>query len=179
MFDFPPRFAVALLVLGSLPIAGASAAEPERPAQFKRVVECRAIAEQAQRLACYDREVAQLEAAEASKELVVVDRNQIRQTRRTLFGLSLPNLGVFGGDKDDKEEEGVSRLETTIAGVQQMPDGKWLLTLQEGGTWAQTDSRELPIEPRVGHPISVRKASLGSYLVSVRNQGSIRMKRLR
>lgn len=155
----------------------AEAADPPRPALLKNVVDCRSIADQAQRLACYDQAVAALDAAEARKDLVVVDRQQIRQTRRTLFGLSLPNLAIFG-DSDD-EEEGVSRLETTIAGVRQTPDGKWILALKEGGTWEQTDSRELSIEPRVGHPISIRRAALGSYLANVKEQSAIRVRRLR
>lgn len=156
--------------------AAANAAEPALPAAFSRVVDCRSIADQAQRLSCYDREVAQLQAAQARDEIVIVDRNQIRQTKRTLFGLALPNLAIFGDS--DKDDEGVSRLETTVARAQETADGQWLLTLEEGGTWIQTDSRELVVDPRPGSPIIIRRAAFGSYLARVEDQPGIRVKRI-
>ena len=161
----------------SLPAAAQVAAAP-RPPALKRLVDCRAVADQQQRLACYDREVAALDAAEARKDLVVVDREQIRKTRRTLFGLPLPDLGIFGDDAGGDEEE-VTRLESKIKAAAQRPDGKWILTLETGGVWVQTDTRDLATYPRPGHDIRIRKAALGSYFANVNKQVAIRVQRLR
>ena len=167
-------------VLGLAAAGTAHAAQQQTqlqlPPAFSRVVDCRAIADEGQRLACYDREVTQLQQATARNEIVIVDRDQIRKTRRTLFGLTLPNLAIFGGTDD--EADGVTSIDTTLTRVSETPDGKWVLTLQEGGTWVQTDSRELIEDPRPGSTITIRRAALGSYLANVQKQRAIRVKRI-
>ena len=162
----------------SAPTAGAFAQDGKgRPEALKRLTSCRAIAAETERLACYDREVAAVDAAAARNDLVVVDREQLRKTRRTLFGLTLPNLSVFGDDSAG--EEGVSRIETRIKSLSQTPYGKWIFELEDGADWVQTDSRELSATPRVGQPIVIRKAAVGSYLANVNKQTAIRVKRQR
>lgn len=170
------HIAILLCVPALVAASAASAAQPQLPPAFKQVVDCRSIADQAQRLACYDARVAELEAAASRNEVVIVDRNQIRKTKRTLFGLPLPNLAIFGDS--DGDADGVTRLETTIRSVRETGDGKWLITLEEGGTWMQTDSRELIVDPEPGAKITVRRAALGSYLANVAGQPAIRVKRL-
>lgn len=164
----------AALALAAAP-AFAQAPPVERPEVFTRLVDCRSLAAPEERLACYDREVAALDAAEASNELVVLDRQQMRRTRRTLFGLTLPDLGLFS---DENEEEGSSAIETTIRGAAQNGLGKWIITLEDGARWIQIDSRELAREPRSGQPIRIRRAAMGSYLANVNNQIAIRMRRV-
>ena len=151
-------------------------AQAERPQALSRVVQCRTIASQDERLACYDREVAAMEAAEASGQLVAMDRQQIRRTRRSLFGLSLPDLGIFGDDNDDEDE--ASRIESTVRSATQNANGKWIIELADGARWLQTDSRNLNFPPRPGQPIRIRRAAMGSYLANVNNQTAIRMRRI-
>ncbi len=175
-----------ILVVGTLvaatsalmvnPVA-AEVAKTARPDALKRLTDCRAIASQAERLSCYDREVAAVDAAEARKDLVVVDREQLNTTRRSLFGLTLPNLSIFGDNSS--EAEGVSRLESRIKSVRQTGHGKWIFDLEDGGRWAQIDSKDLPVWPKPGHQIAIRKAALGSYLANVKGQVAIRVERLR
>lgn len=147
----------------------------DRPAVLGRVVQCRTIASAEERLACYDREVAAMDAAQSSGELVAMDRQQVRRTRRSLFGLSLPNLGVFG---DDGDEEEASRIESTVRSATQNAEGKWVITIEDGARWLQIDSRNLNFPPRPGQPIRIRRASLGSYFANVNNQTAIRMRRV-
>lgn len=175
------RLSFALLALILAAPAGAqdeapAIKQPRSPA-LTRLVGCRDLAAPEERLACYDREVAALDAAEARHDVVVVDRDQLRKTRRTLFGLTLPNLSIFGDDSPD--EEGVQRIEAKIKTVSQTPYGKWIFELDDGARWAQTDSRELPIWPKPGQTISIRKAAMGSYLANVNDQIAIRVERLR
>jgi hypothetical protein len=135
------------------------------------------VPDQAERLACFDREVAAIDAAEARKDLVVVDRQQLNKTRRTLFGLTLPNLSIFGDDNPD--QEGVVRLDSKIKAVGQTALGKWIFELEDGARWAQTDSRDLAISPKAGQEIKIRRAALGSYLANVNGQVAIRVQRIR
>jgi hypothetical protein len=157
--------------------AQAPATPTQRPALLKSLTDCRSVSDSAVRLACFDAAAAAIDTAERAKDLVVVDREQLRKTRRTLFGLTLPNLSVFGDDSST--EPGVERIETTIARLSQTGFGKWIFVLPDGATWEQIDSRELPIDPKVGNSIKIRKAAMGSYLANVKEQVAIRVKRLR
>ena len=173
------RLAIAAAAILSL-AAGASAQRPrqgeERPEVLSRVVQCRSIASAQERLACFDREVAVMEAAQSSGQLVAMDRQQVRRTRRSLFGLSLPDLGIFGDDNEDEEE--ASRIESTVRSATQNANGKWIIELADGARWLQTDSRNLNFAPRPGQPIRIRCAAMGSYLANVNNQIAIRMRRI-
>lgn len=174
------RLIVAVAAILGLASAGTAFAQDRRnapaepPEAFGRVVQCRAIAAAEARLACFDREVAAMEAAQASGQLVAMDRQQVRRTRRSLFGLALPDLNIFGDDSDDE----ASSVETTIRSARQGPDGKWLIQLEDGARWAQIDSRNLAIYPRAGQPIRIRRAAMGSYLANVNNQTAIRVRRV-
>lgn len=175
----PAGAAAAILLLGGLASA-AHAQRPragqERPEVLSRVVQCRAIVAEAERLACYDREVAAMDQAQSTGELVAMDRTQVRRTRRSLFGLTVPNLGIFGDDNEDEEQ--ASRIESTIRMATTNAMGKWVITLEDGAQWMQIDSMNLSIRPRPGQPIRIRRAAMGSYLANVNNQTAIRMRRI-
>lgn len=147
-----------------------------RPEVLSRVVQCRTLTSAEERLACYDREVAAMDAAQTRGELVAMDRQQVRRTRRSLFGLGVPNLGIFGEDNDDEEQ--ASRIESTVRSATQNADGKWIITIEDGARWIQVDTRGLNFPPRPGQPIRIRRASLGSYFANVNNQVAIRMRRI-
>lgn len=164
----------ASTIFGGTALAQAKSAE--RSPAFQRLVDCRAISDSAGRLACFDKEVATLDAAESSQNLVVMDRDQIKKTRRSLFGLTLPNLAVFG---DDGQAEENRAIESKIKSAWMNGNGKWNFELVDGARWVQTDSRNLNIEPRGGHDINIRKAALGSYLANVNKQVAIRVQRIR
>lgn len=172
--------AAAILLIGvpSLTLAQAnrpSPAEPPPPS-VARLLACRDVADPAQRLSCYDRSVVDLEQARSRGDLVTIDRQQVRKTRRSLFGLTLPDLGVFG---DDGAAEGAAQLDTTIRSASKDSSGRWIMELAEGGRWQQLDSKELVVDPRAGLPIRIRRAAMGSYLANVNRQTAIRVQRLR
>ncbi len=167
-----------LFVLPALAAAPALAQErgaAPPPQALTRVFDCRQVQAADERLACYDRQVEALQAAAASQEVVAYDREQIRRTRRSLFGIALPDLSIFGGGDD---EDGVTQIESTIRGLRQDPYGKYQFTLEDGARWVQIDSREMRATPRVGQPIRIRRAMMGSYLANVNNQVAIRVRRV-
>jgi hypothetical protein len=172
-------FAAAALLCAASPAAapaqGRGAQRPQ-PEVMSRVVQCRTIASAEERLACFDREVAAMDAAAASGHLVAMDRQQVRRTRRSLFGLALPDLDVFGDDGEDDEE--AARIEGTVRAATQNSSGKWVITIDDGARWLQIDSRNLNAPPRPGQPIRIRRGALGSYLANVNNQVAIRVRRI-
>ena len=172
------KHAVTALALGLLAAAPAAAKDKPAaapPAVYRAVVDCRALTDPAQRLACFDRTVGEMAKAGEAKDLVVLDRETMRETRKGLFGFSLPKLKLFGGgDEDDRDE--VKEVESTISSVRTASDGFPIITIADGARWKQTDGRN--VFPEVGDPIRIRRATLGSYLANVKKQAAVRVMRL-
>ncbi|VWX59005.1 hypothetical protein [Sphingorhabdus sp. 109] len=184
MNDFTVKAALAFnaVLLTALP-ASAMAKDDDGntppPAIFQDVIDCQKVTDTTARLACYDAKVSTLAAAQESRQVVVADREQIKEVRRGLFGFSLPKIRLFGGGSDEKDkEERIEQLETTITSARQFGYGKWMLTLEEGGRWQQTDTIRLNSEPRSGDSILIKTGAIGSYLASINGQRSIRVKRV-
>jgi len=172
---------LVLTMAMAAPAAAAAAAAPKSdavqpaPPEFTRLIACQAIKDNVQRLACYDREVAGVGTANARGDLVVMNREQVRRTRRSLFGLTLPDLGVFGGG----ELPGDSNiLETTIRGAKEDGNGKWWFNLAEGGTWVQLDNRDFIEDPKAGQSVKIKQGALGSYIMNVNKQTGIKVHRV-
>ena len=94
---------------------GEGAAAADVAATSTRSSNCRQIADPAQRLACYDRTAPALITASKSGEINVVDRGQLRQARRSLFGFSMPKLPFFAGDQSAGDAP--DQIDTTIKSV--------------------------------------------------------------
>jgi hypothetical protein len=153
---------------------------PARPQSFEAVVRCRAIADDAARLACFDQAVAALQTAQERRDIVMVDRQQVREGRRRLFGLALPRIPIFGGgDDDDHDEDAVRTLESTVSAVATVGYGQYQISLADGSVWVQVDNNTLAVPPRAGHRIVINRGALGSYMMRVNNQPGIRVRRVR
>ncbi|TKD51332.1 hypothetical protein [Sphingomonas baiyangensis] len=153
---------------------------PQSDAQgLRALAACRAIAAPDERLACYDKEAIALEQAVASGDLVALDREEVRKTRRSLFGFNLPAIRLFSrrDDRPAGEQEAVDQLAGVIKSARQLPRGKWQIELEDGAVWTQVDTKKLTIDPRSGHKIEIRRAALGSYLANVNGQTAIRVQR--
>lgn len=173
------RAPLFILAIALAPLPAFSQEPPAaRPPALTRMLDCRAITAPEQRLACFDREVAAFQAAETARELVVLDRQELRRTRRGLFGLTLPSLGIFGdGGADDPEV--VNEIESTLRGISQDRYGKYTFVLADGSRWVQIDTMQMPLEPRAGNTIRIRRAAMGSYLANVQGQRAVRVRRER
>ena len=145
------------------------------PAIYQAVVDCRTVGDSAQRLACFDRTVGEMATATTQKDLVVLDRESMRETRKGLFGFSLPKLKLFGGGGDDSKDE-VQEIEAGISGIRSASDGFPIFALDDGGHWKQTDGRNL--FPKVGDRIKIKRAAMGSYMASIGKKSGIRVMRL-
>jgi hypothetical protein len=172
----------ALLVAAAPAAAMAGAADPAPPQRaelFEALVRCRTVTETAARLQCFDTATANLEAAAARRDIVVVDRAQVREGRRRLFGLSLPGLPIFGGGNEESEEDRVVSLEGVVAGAGRNANGQWIITLRDGAVWTQIDNNSLALEPRAGQPVVINRGVMGSFMIRVNNQPGLRARRVR
>jgi hypothetical protein len=172
---------IALAAAGFVLLAAVSPASGQKggtdsppPAQIERLLSCRALAAATERLACFDRETKAVSDALARRDIVAVDREKMRSTRRSLFGLSLPKLGLFG----DSGEEEVKQVEGVLAAVGRNRDGGYVFGVQDGANWSQTDDKPVAVQPRRGDKIVVKRGALGSYLLSVNGQPSVKVQRI-
>ncbi|WP_279349517.1 hypothetical protein [Erythrobacter litoralis] len=134
---------------------------------------CRRLDDDRARLACYDQGVSALVDASEEGSVSLVSKEGVEETRRGLFGFSLPKLGLFGGGDDELTE-----LESTITGVRRYGRNGYVLTIAEGSEW-QINSAPMRLKPpEVGDPVIFRKASLGSYFIRIDGQTGVKGRRV-
>lgn len=167
-----------MLALAAVALVGAGSAVAARPvqtgtpAQVQQLMACRAIAAADQRLACYDRATTAISQAIATNDLVMIDKERARAAGRSLFGFSIPNFGGLFGSNGE-----VAQIDGTIKTAAHNADGGWLITLNDGSVWTQTD--DWPgLDARPGKKVIVKRGMLGSFWLSIPGQNGIKVKRV-
>lgn len=158
-------------------LSGQSAPAPqqqERPEMLQRLMACRTVTGDAARLACYDAAAGAFDSAERGGELVVIDRAQANEARRQLFGFELPTLPRMFAHDDGAN---IQSIESTLQSATQVADNRWVFRLADGGVWRQVDSDPVRFQNRPGQEVRVRRASLGSYLLTVGGSRAVRVRR--
>ncbi len=173
---------IATLAGASLILSvGAQAQDGKRAADpFDPLRQCRAIPANAERLACFDRVSASLVAAADEGDLSVVNRDEVRKTRRSLFGFSLPDLGIFGRndkarEKDEADE--IQVLNTTVASSRTTAEGL-VITTAEGARWLIDSPPRRLKTPRPGQSVELRKGTLTSYFIRIDGQSGVKARRI-
>lgn len=166
------------MIIGALAWASCAAGKPPPssariPAKLSTMLACQNVVDSAARLSCYDEASRAVTQALSRHDLLIVDRDAVRSAKRSLFGFSVPDFGVFGGDQEE-----VKQLEGVLAFASRNRDGGYVIGLQDGSQWSQIDDRPLALEPRRGDQIVVHRAALGSYMLNVGRMPGIRVKRV-
>lgn len=164
---------VALGLAAGQPNASQDAAA--RPELLAELVACRRIAEINEKVACYDRQVALLDEAERKRDVALVSREDVREARRSLFGLTVPKLRIFGGGGGSEPE--FTRITASVASASEA-GGRWQFELDDGTRWVQAETEQLARSPRPGDKIRIRKAALGSFFANVGTAPAIRVRRV-
>lgn len=169
----PIALAGALLASG----ASLSAQETTEDAQgdyLESLRACQTIPDNAERLACYDSAVGNIVTASDAGDVQVIDREDVRQTRRSLFGFSLPDLGIFGGDEAEEDE----LFETTIASVRYFGRNSARFTTAEGAVWEMNNIPPRLRTIREGNSVIFRPASFGYFFVRIEGQNGVKGRRV-
>lgn len=142
--------------------------------------QCQTKTDPAERLACYDTAVASIVSASSEGAVRVVDRKEVHETRRSLFGFALPDLDIFGkSDKDDPEQEKeFATLETTISSVRRTRDSYILITAEDA-EWQLDNVPARLMPPKPGHSLEIRKGALSSYFLRIDGQKGVKGRRVR
>lgn len=169
----------SLLITAAFAVTAASGAEARKPiatgtpANVQRLLGCRSIQDNAQRLACFDRETTAVDQAIASKDLVLIDRARATAAKRSLFGFSIPDFGgLFGGGDEVKE------IASTVTAFSRRGYLGWTIRLADGSEWAQTDDAELGLPPARGQKVVVHRGSFGAFYLRLNGQPGFKVKRV-
>jgi hypothetical protein len=146
------------------------------PSALRALAACRAVAEPSARLACFDQASGDLEQAVAARSVLVLDKTEVTQTRRSLFGLRLPKLNIFGRGDGDGEE--LKELTSKVTEARPLGYGKWRLVLEDGAPWETTEALgTFARPPAVGDTINIRRGMAG-YFLKVGGQSAVRARRV-
>jgi hypothetical protein len=163
------RLLFILLCLCVAPAAFAQQGQPA-PEVLNRVYACAEIADNSQRLACFDAAVGGLKQADQQGEFAGIDRQQAQEVERDSFGLSLPSLGRIisrsGADGARLED-----MQMTIERVIERANGRYAFVMANGQTWVQTETQRVH-NARAGDAVTIKRAALGSFMMSSSRGGS-------
>lgn len=172
--DYKAKAAVLAALLAAGPVE-AKTRPPQSPL-VEALAKCRAQTDDIARLRCYDQAAGALTEAAAQGDVVVVDQQDLKQARKSLFGFSLPKLPFFGGDESASDQE--AEIAASIASAEGLGYGKWRITLDNGAVWETTEVSSSVRDPRAGNPVLIKRGALGSYLMRIDGRRGLRAKRV-
>ncbi len=173
--QFVPLLAASLVVLGASPALAQDESGDASGDYLDGLKACQQITEDAARLACFDSAVGSMVAATETGDVQVIDREDVRQTRRSLFGFSLPDLGIFGGDDDEESEELFS---TTLTSVRYTGRNSARVTTAEGAVWEMNNIPRTRRRFEAGDEVEFKEASLGFYFLRIGGQTGVKGRRV-
>ena len=111
-----PATLLTCIVFMTFPL-GALAQDATKPAEISAVYACKSFTEPMARLACYDKAVGRLEAAEESGEVVTVSKTEVEKVKRDAFGFNIPSLPGLGKlfKKDKPKQTAINRSDTNVS----------------------------------------------------------------
>ena len=168
--------AVVLIGSSTGPAAAQETGLHGRPEVLEALLVCRETADPVARLACFDRAASVLDAAERGGDLVVVDRAQVVEARRQMFGIDLPTLPRLLAHGEASEP--LDAIETTLMSASGSEGGYWTFHLADGSRWRNITATSTRISDRTGQPVRIRRAAMGSYLMTVGASTAMRARRI-
>jgi len=157
---------------------------------------CARQAEDVARLKCYDSEMQRLAAAVQASPAPVHSGSSMAGSTMAVPpptpAAPVPSVemspeqafgyrGSIARDEVDKRKEQratLERLEAVVAKVERKPLGEFVLTFENGQVWTQKEP-DLRARVKVGDTVTIRRASLGSFLMVVPGGRSTQVARVR
>ncbi len=170
---------VLILLLGALLAAGPAQAQGSAaPAGTDAFLACARIAEDAERLQCYDRAVAAVSAegrrlaaeraaaAEASaKARAEAEARAAAEAAERAKRAQVESFGARSGTPAEREAR-LDRIEAAVTETFTDASRKRVFLLDNGQMWRQTDGVLMPIV-RPGTPVVVRRATMGGFILRI------------
>ena len=171
-----PRALAAPAVLAAL-AAVASLAGPQAIGQGlpPSLRACMAEPDDARRLACFDREAAQLGPQSAATATAAATPEPLTAEQRFGFRGEVAREAI--AEKKAAAPQ-LERLESTVTAVARRGSIDWIVTLENGQQWAQI-STGTPYTIRVGDAVTINPGALGSFLLTGPSGRATRVRRAR
>jgi hypothetical protein len=172
------KYGFCALIAAAIATFPLSAQAPQAAAAarvLKSFQDCRDLTGQSAELDCYRAATERLTREVEAKKVTILDRSDVRETRRSLFGFSLPKLKLFGGDNDDDPE--FTEIEAKVVRIRDLEYGKLTFTLPDSAVWQTTE----PVKkrPSVGSQVRIKQAAMGGYFISFDGGRAIRGMRVK
>lgn len=185
---------ILMMIAPVLAIALAPFASAAERTAIDRMVACSDQADDAQRLACYDREIAGVKqrassAAKAQKEVAAVPPSSASAATTAAPKPAVPaaapvsaedSFGVHGSEiarQRKKEEEqrpektGVDSISAKVTAVSTRPRGELVIALDNGQTWTQKKTENyFPL--KAGDAVTINAGMLGSFRLVAGNRST-------
>lgn len=147
-------------------IGSAALAQTAVPPEF---VTCSRIQKNSERLACYDRAVAYLGQP--------AEQQTSAPSAAASFGLQASVPQPPAAAAKDRESDEVSSITARVTEVTADREGKKLVTLDNGQTWREV-SKSSFVSLKAGDEVTISRAALGSFMMSVPNGRPLRVRRV-
>jgi hypothetical protein len=154
------------IVLPTL-ISSLALAQGAVPPEF---VTCSRIQKNGERLACYDRALAYLSQPS--------EQQTSAPTAATTFGLQASVPQPPAAAAKDAGGEDVSSITARVTEVTTDREGKRLVTLDNGQAWREV-SKSSFVSLKAGDEVTISRAALGSFVMSVPNGRPLRVRRVK
>lgn len=161
------RILIAILFV-SLIHSAAARAEGSVPAEF---LSCSRIQKNGERLACYDQAVAYLSQP--------TEQQAAAPSAEASFGLqaNVPRAPAASAVEAATTDE-VSSITARITEVTSDREGKKVVTLDNGQTWRELNKSGF-VTLEAGDEVTINRAALGSFMMSVPNGRPLRVRRVK
>lgn len=172
------RALMIVIPLLLIPTGSVAAAKNEASSQLlSDVQKCRSVADNAGRLSCYDRSVNALVAATVRGEIKVIDRQTIREARKSLFGFGVAKIPFFSGNKDGVPEQ--KEVVSTLTSFRELGNGFYRFNIADPESSWETTEASFIDDGRPGAKVTIQRGGLGSYFAQIGKSNWVRARRSR
>jgi len=166
---------IATSLLGGLAIVPMPAyAQAQGGAQARALQACGAIAKKSARLDCYDRLAQGIANLSAESSPAAVGAPASERAPAPTFGEE--QIKTKRAPAAHAQQE---RITAEVASTNDQGIGHWIIALKDGAVWQMTEASPNFLPPRRGETIQIRKGALGGYLMDVRHQRAVSVRRLK
>jgi len=173
-----PAGAMAAALILATSVAAQEPGPEAVPDFLEQLKECQTKTDDTQRLACFDQVVGGMVVANEAGEVQIIDQEDVRRTKRELFGLSVPDIEILKTDDEEKDKKAKEELETVISSARYVSRKKIRFTTQEGAVWEINNAPSRLATVKEGDKVVFKKASMGTFFIRINGQVGVRGKRI-
>jgi hypothetical protein len=155
---------ISIAATAALFFSNAAPAAEELPERLKI---CVSLHRDSERLACYDRAIAEMQKGASEPPASPED----------MFGANSAINAATGATQPTKREE-LKEISGVVTSLRHADDGMIILDLDNGQSWRQQD-QEVVLSIAAGDTVKVMRASLGTFRIADKRGRSARFKRVR